>query len=93
MASSQLPLTLQSGDCTQDFVVGYTFWILKDYKARAGYNFDSIGISTMGTVPWAYAWEFRDNAMNIGLDPHKAVYYAIQRAENPYTYVVKEQAD
>lgn len=77
----------------KDFVVGYTFWVLKDYKTRAGYNFDSIGISTMGTVPWAYSRKFRDNAMNIGLDPHKAVYYAIQRAENPYTYVVEEQAD
>jgi len=77
----------------KDFVVGYTFWVLKDYKTRAGYNFDSIGISTMGTVPWAYSRKFRDNAMNIGLDPHKAVYYAIQRAENPYTYVVEEQPD
>ena len=46
----------------------------------------------MGTVR-GRSREFRDNAMNIGLDPHKAVYYAIQRAENPYTYVVKEQAD
>jgi beta-glucuronidase len=77
----------------KDFMAGYTFWILKDYKTRAGYNFDSIGISTMGTVPWTYNREFRDNALKIGLDPHKAVYYAIQRAENPYTYAVSEEED
>lgn len=74
----------------KDFMVGYTFWVLKDYKTRAGYNFDSIGISTMGTVPWTYSKEFRDNALAIGLDPHKVVYYAIQRAENPYEYSVDE---
>jgi beta-glucuronidase len=77
----------------KDFMAGYTFWILKDYKTRAGYNCDSIGISTMGTVPWTYNREFRDNALKIGLDPHKAVYYAIQRAENPYTYAVSEEED
>jgi hypothetical protein len=47
----------------------------------------------MGTVPWTYNREFRDNALKIGLDPHKAVYYAIQRAENPYTYAVSEEED
>jgi beta-glucuronidase len=74
----------------KDFMVGYTFWVLKDYKTRAGYNFDSIGISTMGTVPWGFTEEFRDNASRIGLDPHKVVYYAVQRAKIPYEYVVDD---
>lgn len=74
----------------KDFMVGYTFWVLKDYKTRSGYNFDSIGISTMGTVPWDSSREFMDNASRVGLDPHKVVYYAIQRAENPYEYIVVE---
>ncbi len=70
----------------KDFMVGYTFWVLKDYKTRSGYNFDTIGISTMGTVPWMYSPSFEENALQHGVDPHKVVYYALQKAENPYTY-------
>jgi len=33
-----------------DFVAGYTFWVLKDYKERDGYNQQYNGISTMGLV-------------------------------------------
>jgi len=33
-----------------DYVAGYTFWVLKDYKQRLGYNEELNGISTMGLV-------------------------------------------
>ena len=33
-----------------DYVAGYTFWVLKDYKERLGYNEELNGISTMGLV-------------------------------------------
>ncbi|MBD9724237.1 glycoside hydrolase family 2 TIM barrel-domain containing protein [Streptomyces caniscabiei] len=33
-----------------DFVAGFTYWVLKDYKQRAGYNQDYNGISVMGLV-------------------------------------------
>jgi beta-glucuronidase len=33
-----------------DYVAGYTFWLLKDYKQRYGYNQEYNGISTMGMV-------------------------------------------
>ncbi len=32
------------------YVAGYFFWVLKDYKERAGYNQEYNGISEMGTV-------------------------------------------
>ncbi|MGW4048707.1 glycoside hydrolase family 2 protein [Streptomyces sp. NPDC004721] len=35
------------------FVAGYTFWVLKDYKERAGYNQDHNGISVMGMLTFA----------------------------------------
>ncbi|WP_020574456.1 glycoside hydrolase family 2 protein [Actinopolymorpha alba] len=34
------------------FVAGYAFWLLKDYKQRAGYNQSLNGISTMGLLGW-----------------------------------------
>ncbi|MEL7976308.1 glycoside hydrolase family 2 TIM barrel-domain containing protein [Isoptericola sp. F-RaC21] len=34
------------------FVAGYTYWVLKDYKQRAGYNADLNGISVMGLLGW-----------------------------------------
>jgi len=33
-----------------DFVAGYAFWVLKDYKQRLGYNKEYNGLSTMGLV-------------------------------------------
>jgi beta-glucuronidase len=33
-----------------DYVAGYLFWVLKDYKQRAGYNEEYNGISTMGLL-------------------------------------------
>jgi len=38
--------------CTarSEYVAGYTFWVLKDYKQRLGYNEEFNGISTMGLV-------------------------------------------
>lgn len=33
-----------------DYVAGYTFWVLKDYKQRAGYNEELNGISVMGLL-------------------------------------------
>lgn len=32
------------------FVAGFTYWVLKDYKQRAGYNQDHNGISVMGLL-------------------------------------------
>lgn len=72
----------------KDFMVGYTFWLLKDYKTRNGYNFESVGISTMGTVPFDFSKEFVENAKKFGVDPYKVVFYSIQNAENPYEYIV-----
>lgn len=33
-----------------DYVAGYLFWVLKDYKQRLGYNEELNGISTMGLL-------------------------------------------
>ena len=33
-----------------DYVAGYFFWVLKDYKQRAGYNQEYNGISEMGAL-------------------------------------------
>jgi len=33
-----------------DYVAGYTFWVLKDYKERYGYNMSYNGISVMGLL-------------------------------------------
>ncbi|MCU4743988.1 glycoside hydrolase family 2 protein [Natronoglomus mannanivorans] len=42
-----------ASDERADNVVGYTFWALKDYKTREGYNrFDANAVSTMGTMDW-----------------------------------------
>lgn len=35
------------------FVAGFTYWVLKDYKQRAGYNQDYNGISVMGLLTFA----------------------------------------
>ncbi|GAA5027552.1 glycoside hydrolase family 2 protein [Actinopolymorpha pittospori] len=34
------------------WVAGYTFWLLKDYKQRAGYNEEYNALSTMGMLAW-----------------------------------------
>ncbi|MFC7596544.1 glycoside hydrolase family 2 protein [Terrabacter sp. GCM10028922] len=34
----------------KDYVAGYTFWVLKDYKQRSGYNQTFNGISAMGLL-------------------------------------------
>ncbi|WP_329439687.1 glycoside hydrolase family 2 protein [Streptomyces canus] len=36
-----------------EFVAGFTYWVLKDYKERAGYNQDYNGISVMGLLTFA----------------------------------------
>ncbi|WP_405825849.1 beta galactosidase jelly roll domain-containing protein [Streptomyces sp. NBC_01390] len=36
-----------------DFVAGFTYWVLKDYKERAGYNQAYNGISVMGLLTFA----------------------------------------
>jgi beta-glucuronidase len=33
-----------------DYLAGYTFWLLKDYKERLGYNMQYNGISVMGLL-------------------------------------------
>lgn len=35
------------------FVAGYTYWLLKDYKQRAGYNQEYNGVSVMGLTSFA----------------------------------------
>jgi beta-glucuronidase len=53
----------------KDFVAGYTFWLLKDYKQRMTYNHEYNGISTMGLL------DFHGN--------RKLVYEAFRNAVNP----------
>jgi beta-glucuronidase len=53
----------------KDFVAGYTFWLLKDYKQRMTYNHEYNGISTMGLI------DFHGNK--------KLVYGAFRDAVNP----------
>ncbi|GAB3008558.1 hypothetical protein GCM10023080_088070 [Streptomyces pseudoechinosporeus] len=36
-----------------EFVAGFTYWVLKDYKQRAGYNQNYNGISVMGLLTFA----------------------------------------
>ncbi|MCX4759736.1 beta-galactosidase [Streptomyces sp. NBC_01275] len=36
-----------------EYVAGFTYWVLKDYKERAGYNQDYNGISVMGLLTFA----------------------------------------
>lgn len=74
----------------KDYVVGYTFWVLKDYKTRNGYNTQSQAISTMGVVPFYYSQETYENASSMGVDIRKVVYYRFRSLKNPYTYVPEE---
>ncbi|MDX3457872.1 glycoside hydrolase family 2 TIM barrel-domain containing protein, partial [Streptomyces sp. ME02-8801-2C] len=52
------------------FVAGFTYWVLKDYKQRAGYNQDYNGISVMGLVTFAE-------------ERPKLVYDVFRKAVNP----------
>ncbi|WP_419995614.1 hypothetical protein [Streptomyces boninensis] len=52
------------------YVAGYTFWVLKDYKQRAGYNQDHNGISVMGLMDFTGG-------------RRKLAYDAFRRAANP----------
>ncbi len=53
-----------------DYMAGYTFWVLKDYKERLGYNMNYNGISVMGLL---------------GFDSttRRVVYDAFKQAQNP----------
>jgi beta-glucuronidase len=53
-----------------DYVAGYTFWVLKDYKERLGYNEEFNGISVLGML---------------GFDSNtkKLVYDAFRNAQTP----------
>ncbi|WP_275562859.1 glycoside hydrolase family 2 TIM barrel-domain containing protein [Streptomyces sp. 5-6(2022)] len=53
-----------------DFVAGYTYWVLKDYKERAGYNQDHNGLSLMGMLTFAE-------------ERPKLVYEAFRKVANP----------
>ncbi|GAA4313075.1 hypothetical protein GCM10023086_33870 [Streptomyces venetus] len=52
------------------FVAGFTYWVLKDYKQRAGYNQDHNGISVMGLLTFAE-------------ERPKLVHEAFRKAANP----------
>jgi len=54
----------------KDFMAGYTFWNLKDYKQRSNYNKEYNGMSFMGTVT------FDDETPRL-------VYYRFRNAVNP----------
>ncbi|WP_416314308.1 glycoside hydrolase family 2 protein [Rossellomorea sp. FS2] len=54
----------------KDFMAGYTFWALKDYKQRMTYNHDYNGISAMGLVTFDKLEK-------------KQVYKAFKKAVNP----------
>ncbi|WP_329353119.1 beta galactosidase jelly roll domain-containing protein [Streptomyces sp. NBC_01261] len=53
-----------------EFVAGFTYWVLKDYKERAGYNQAYNGISVMGLLTFAE-------------ERHKLVYDAFRTAARP----------
>jgi beta-glucuronidase len=53
-----------------DYMAGYTFWNLKDYKERANYNQVYNGISFMGLVTF-------DN------EAKRLVYDTFKKAANP----------
>lgn len=50
-------------------MVGYTFWLLRDYKQRLNYNHRYNGISTMGLISFD--------------GQKKLVYYTFRDAANP----------
>ncbi|MEH7490878.1 glycoside hydrolase family 2 protein [Neobacillus niacini] len=54
-----------------DYMAGYTFWVLKDYKQRLGYNQQINGISTMGLMRF-------DN------EEPRLVYETFKNAANPF---------
>ncbi|GIN69560.1 beta-glucuronidase [Bacillus sp. J14TS2] len=54
-----------------EYMAGYTFWVLKDYKQRVDYNHNYNGISAMGL-------------MTFGRQEKKQVYYAFKNAVNPF---------
>ncbi|WP_411152122.1 glycoside hydrolase family 2 protein [Streptomyces sp. A30] len=53
-----------------EFVAGFTYWVLKDYKQRAGYNQTYNGISVMGLLTFAE-------------EQPKLVYDAFRKAARP----------
>lgn len=53
-----------------EFVAGFTYWVLKDYKQRAGYNQDHNGISVMGLLTF-------------GEERPKLVHETFRKAVNP----------
>ncbi|GGS55128.1 glycoside hydrolase family 2 protein [Streptomyces violaceus] len=53
-----------------EFVAGFTYWVLKDYKQRAGYNQSYNGISVMGLLTFAE-------------ERPKLVHEAFRKAVNP----------
>ncbi|NGO09073.1 beta-galactosidase [Streptomyces sp. HC44] len=53
-----------------EFVAGFTYWVLKDYKQRAGYNQDHNGISVMGLLTF-------------GEERPKLVHETFRKADNP----------
>ncbi|GGU15381.1 glycoside hydrolase family 2 protein [Streptomyces coeruleorubidus] len=53
-----------------EFVAGFTYWVLKDYKQRAGYNQAYNGISVMGLLTF-------------GEERPKLVYEAFRKAAGP----------
>ncbi|MFC9504220.1 glycoside hydrolase family 2 protein [Streptomyces sp. NPDC057002] len=55
-----------------EFVAGFTYWVLKDYKQRAGYNQAYNGISVMGLLTF-------------GEERPKLVYEAFRKATGPRT--------
>jgi beta-glucuronidase len=55
------------------FVTGYTYWVLKDYKTRGGYNQNLNGISTMGML-------------SFNMHHKRLVYTAFKDAKNPIAY-------
>jgi len=56
----------------RDYMAGYLFWVLKDYKQRMGYNMEYNGISVMGMLGFDSTTKklvydaFRDAAMPTG---------------------------
>ena len=68
-----------------DQFIGYTFWVLKDYKSRRDYSSANNGVSGMGVVPFDHtaAKMVRMDELGLSAFAFKTVYYEIKNTENP----------
>jgi len=68
-----------------DSFIGYTFWVLKDYKSRKDYSSGNNGVSGMGVVPFDHTADKVERMEDLGLlsFAYKIVYNEIKKTDNP----------